>query len=195
MKRSLAILFSLFAFASVISLAGCGGSSTPPPPISVQMSTAASGAGREPKRTGHCHRDQRSDQSGLRLGALVRWRQLRDNYCAHGEWSASYIYRSSRTSFDRGNHHCEAHRSDEFRYGDGHGFSSTDGCDDLTNRGGESRHSVQPATRGKRRSRRNHLGAKWRHILTRYSGSQPNRNDYRHAHRNQRFVQFQSSCD
>jgi hypothetical protein len=44
MKRFVAILFSLFVFASVISLAGCGGGSTnpPPPPISVQLSSTAS---------------------------------------------------------------------------------------------------------------------------------------------------------
>ena len=77
----------------------------------------------------------------------------------------------------------------------GHDFSSTDGCDDWTNPGGESQHSVQPATRGKRRSRRTHLGARWWHILTRYPGSERNGNNYRHAHRNQRLVQFQSSCD
>ena len=88
MNRLVTIIFSLFAFTSLISLSGCGGgSSTPPLPISVQMSHRILGAGREPNRPGHCHRDQRSYQSGLRLGALVRWRQLRDNHCAHGQWS------------------------------------------------------------------------------------------------------------
>ena len=185
MKRSVAILFSLFVFASVISLASCGGGSSNTLPITVQMSSAAlaldvnqsapvtATAINAPTNQGF---DWALSCGGGNCGTITV-------HTASGA-PATYTAPAAPLSIAVT---ITAKLTGLTNSGTAsvNSFWTADSRNVWTNCAGESQHSIQPATCGKRRCWRPHLGAKWRHILTGYSRSQSNGNDYRHSHRNQ----------